>query len=327
MRHFFRALFLWGALSVFMLPSLARATETDWPKQPILLISAYPPGGPTDIMSRLLAEPLAKKLGTPVIVENKPGAAGNIGTTYAARAKPDGYTISLVTAGSMSVNPVLFKNLSYDPEKDFRSIIQISRIPLVLEVSNKSDIKNVQDFIEYVKKNPEKAAYGSASHGTPQHLAGALFSKQLGSDMLHVPYQGAGPAINDLLGGHIFSMFDIMVSSLPHLQSGNLRPLAVTTKDRSFLLPEVPTLDESGLPGFDFYAWHGIVAPAGTPDAIIEKFNTAFNEIFQDPEFQKRWKALGTEVVGGTPEQFTELVRTERERLGNIIRESGVQLD
>ena len=317
-----------SALSCVLLAVPAvQATESDWPKQTISLVTAYPPGGPTDIMARLLAEPLSKKLGATVIVENRPGAAGNIGTTQVARAKPDGYTISLVTSGSMSVNPVLFKNLSYDPEKDFRAIIQISRIPLVQEVGADSPIKTVQDYINHVKANPAKVTFGSASHGTPQHLAGALFSKQLDVEMQHVPYQGAGPALNDLLGGHIFSMFDIMVSSLPHLQRGNLRPLAVTTETRSFLLPDVPTLDESGLENFDFYAWHGIVTQAATPDHIVEKYNAAFNEIFQDPEFQERWKSLGTDVVGGTPEQFTDLIRSERERLGEIIRESGVQLD
>lgn len=310
-----------------LLPLNQALAQSNFPNQPIRLISAYPPGGPTDVMARLIAEPLSKKMGETVIVENRAGAAGNIGTTHVARAKPDGHTLLLVTSGSMSVNPILFKNLTYNPEKDFASIIQISRIPLVLEVNPKTELNSAQDYIAYAKANPGAVTYGSASHGTPQHLAGELFSKELGLDMQHIPYQGAGPAVNDLAGGHIFSMFDILASSISFIDGGKLKALAVTTKDRSPLLPDVPTLDESGVEGFDFYAWHGIVAPAGTPDDIIQKYNVALNEIFEDPEFQERWRAVGSEVVGGTPEQFTELVNSERVRLGAIIEESGVKLD
>lgn len=321
----FKYAVLAGALC--LLPIKSVLAQANWPNQTIRLVSAYPPGGPTDVMARLIAEPLSKKLGGTVIVENRAGAAGNIGTTHVARSKPDGYTILLVTSGSMSVNPILFNKLSYDPEKDFASIIQISRIPLVLEVNPKTSLNTAQEYIEYAKANPGEVTYGSASHGTPQHLAGALFAKELGLDLQHIPYQGAGPAVTDLVGGHIFSMFDILASSIPSLTSNKLKALAVTTKSRSPLLPDVPTLDESGVKDFDFYAWHGIVAPAGTPDDIITKYNVALNEIFQDPDFQKRWTALGSEMVGGTPEQFTELVRSERIRLGAVIEESGVKLD
>lgn len=303
------------------------AYSSNWPSQPIKLISAYPPGGPTDVMARLLAEPLSKKLGGTVIVENKPGAAGNIGTTYVARSKPDGYNILLVTSGSMSVNPFLFKNLSYNPQKDFEPIIQISKIPLVLEVNPNTKLDNTSQYIEHAKQNPDQVTYASASIGTPQHLAGALFAKELNLDMRHIPYQGAGPAVNDLAGGHVFSMFDILASSIPFLQNNRLKALAVTTKDRSPLLPHIPTLHESGVPNFDYYAWHGIVAPAGTPKEIINKYNTAFNEIFQDPEFQKKWSAIGSDVVGGTPESFTELINSETKRAEEIIKDSAIELE
>lgn len=315
------------ALSLMLMSIAFNAYSSNWPSQPIKLISAYPPGGPTDVMARLLAEPLSKKLGGTVIVENKPGAAGNIGTTYVARSKPDGYNILLVTSGSMTVNPFLFNNLSYDPQKDFEPIIQISKIPLVLEINPNTKLDSPQQYIDYAKQHPGQVTYASASIGTPQHLAGALFAKELNLDMRHIPYQGAGPAVNDLAGGHVFSMFDILASSIPFLQNDRLKALAITTKDRSPLLPHVPTLHESGVDGFDYYAWHGIVAPAGTPKEIINKYNTAFNEIFQDPDFQKKWNAIGSDVVGGSPDRFSQLIETERARTEVIIKDSGIKLE
>lgn len=315
------------ALSLTLIALSFNAYSSSWPSQPIKLISAYPPGGPTDVMARLLAEPLSKKLGGTVIVENKPGAAGNIGTTYVARSKPDGYNILLVTSGSMTVNPYLFKNLSYNPQKDFEPIIQISKIPLVLEINPNTKLDSPQQYIDYAKQHPGQVTYASASIGTPQHLAGALFAKELNLDMRHIPYQGAGPAVNDLAGGHVFSMFDILASSIPFLQNDRLKALAITTKDRSPLLPHVPTLHESGVENFDFYAWHGIVAPAGTPKEIINKYNTAFNEIFQDPDFQKKWSAIGSDVVGGSPNDFAQLIESERERTEAIIKDSGIELE
>lgn len=319
-----RKLLLGVALA--LLPALSSAAD-NWPEQPIRFVVPYPPGGPTDLMARLIADPLSKKLNTSVVVENKPGAAGNIGCAYVAESKPDGYTILLAASGPMAVNPTLFKKLSYDPQKDFASIIQISKFPLVLEVNPKTGIKTAQEFLAYAKANPDKVTFGSASDGTPQHLAGALVNKELGLKMQHIPYKGAGPALNDLMGGHIFSMFDILGSSIQYIKSDRLTPLAVTTMTRSPLLPDVPTLDESGVKGFEFYAWHGIVAAAGTPDSIINKYNVAINEIFQDPEFKKRWEAIGSEVVGGPPERFADLVKSESVRLGAIVKEAGVQLD
>jgi tripartite-type tricarboxylate transporter receptor subunit TctC len=324
MKYICRSFLLGVAFSV--LPALSSAADK-WPEQPIRFVVPYPPGGPTDLMARLIAEPLSKKLNTSVVVENKPGAAGNIGCAYVAQSKPDGYTILLAASGPMAVNPTLFKKLSYDPQKDFASIIQISKFPLVLEVNPKSGIKTAQEFLDFAEKNPDKVTFGSASDGTPQHLAGALVNKELGLKMQHIPYKGAGPALNDLMGGHIFSMFDILGSSIQYINSDRLTALAVTTMTRSPLLPDVPTLDESGIKGFEFYAWHGIVAAAGTPESIINKYNVAINEIFQDPEFKKRWEAIGSEVVGGPPEKFTDLVKSESIRLGAIVKEAGVQLD
>ncbi len=307
-------------------PAITVAADA-WPNQPIRFVVPFPPGGPTDLMARLIAEPLAQKLRTTVVVENRAGASGNIGSAHVAQAKPDGYTILLAASGNMSVNQTLFKNLQYDPIKDFASIIQISKFPLVLEVKSSTPVKTVQDYIAYAKANPGKVTFGSAGNGSPQHLGGELFKTITQAPIQHIPYKGAGPALTDLMGGHIFSMFDILGSSMQYINNKDFHPIAVTTTTRSKQLPDVPTMQEAGIAGFDYYAWHGIVTTAGTPDAVIKKYNTALNEIFQDPEFAKRWEGIGSEVVGGPPEQFTKLVHTEAERLGGIVRELGVQLD
>ena len=278
-------------------------------------------------MARLIAEPLSKKLGTNVVVENRAGASGNIGSAQVARAKPDGYTLLLAASGNMSVNQVLFNKLPYDPIKDFAPIIQISRFPLVLEVKADSPVNSVQAYIDYARAHPGKATFGSAGNGSPQHLGGELFKSVTGAPVDHVPYKGAGPSLNDLIGGHIFSMFDILGSSMQHIQNGSLKPLAVTTARRSAQLPDVPTMQEAGVAGFDYYAWHGIVTTAGTPEPIVRRYNTALNEIFQDPDFARRWQAIGSDVVGGPPEQFSKLVASEADRLGGLVRSLGVKLD
>ncbi|HLT99854.1 MAG TPA: tripartite tricarboxylate transporter substrate binding protein [Burkholderiaceae bacterium] len=324
----FTVLFSAACFSLAMgAPALAADAPENWPTQPIKFVVPFPPGGPTDLMARLISEPLAKKLGTNVVVENRAGASGNIGSATVAQAKPDGYTILLAASGNMSVNQTLFKNLQYDPIKDFASIIQISRFPLVLEVKSSTPIKSVQEYIDHAKAKPGEVTFGSAGNGSPQHLGGELFKKVTGAPIQHVPYKGAGPALTDMMGGHIFSMFDILGSSMQYIARGDFRPLAVTTAKRSQQLPDVPTMQEAGVDGFDYYAWHGIVTTAGTPEAIIKKYNTALNEIFADPEFAARWEGIGSEVVGGSPEQFDQLVRSEAERLGELVRSLGVQLD
>lgn len=313
-------------LAIAATPLVASAQD-NWPNKPITFIVPYAPGGPTDIMARLLSVPLGQKLGTTVIVENKAGASGNIGSAQVARSKPDGYTILLATSGNMSVNQTLFKNLAYDPIKDLAPIIQISKFPLVLEVKSGSDIKTLKQFIDYAKANPTAVSFGSAGNGSPQHLCPELIKNMTGVSMQHVPYKGASLAVNDVMGNQIFSMCDIMAGSIKYIQGGQLQPIAVTTKNRSPALPDVPTMDESGLPGFDYYAWHGIVAAAGTPPAIIAKYNKALNEIFADPEFKKRWEGIGSEVIGGSAEDFNKLILSESVRLGALVKSLGVQLD
>ena len=317
---------LLAAAAVVAAP-LASVAQDKWPTQNITFLVPFPPGGPTDIMARLLSTPLGAKLGTTVVVENRAGASGNIGSGAVARAKPDGYTILLAASGNMSVNQILFKNLNYDPIKDFAPIIQISKFPLVLEVKSESPIKSLSEYLSFAKANPTKVSFGSAGNGTPQHLCPELIKKMTGASLQHVPYKGASPAVTDLLGGQIFSMCDIIVGSIKYIQGGQLRPLAVSTKTRAAILPDVPTMDEAGLKGFDYFAWHGIVAPAKTPPAIIARYNTALNEIFSDPDFRKKWEAIGSEVIGGSASDFAALILSEADRLGALVKGLGVQLD
>jgi tripartite-type tricarboxylate transporter receptor subunit TctC len=262
-----------------------------------------------------------------VVVENKAGASGNIGTAQVARAKPDGYTILLAASGNMTINKVIFKDLAYDPVKDFAPITQISKFPLVLEVKADSKIKTLQEFIDYAKANPNKVTFGSAGSGSPQHLGPELLKKMAGISMQHVPYKGAGPAANDLLGGQIFSMVDITAGSMKYIQAGLLHPIAVTTATRSPALPNVPTMDEAGLKGFDYFAWHGIAVPAKTPVAIIDRLNKTLLEIFNDPDFRKKWEGIGSEIVAGTPQQFADLINSEAIRLGALVKDLNIQLD
>ncbi|WER47667.1 tripartite tricarboxylate transporter substrate binding protein [Cupriavidus sp. WKF15] len=304
----------------------ARAADA-YPSKPIRFVVPYPPGGPTDLMARLLQASLQTRLGATVVVENRAGAGGNIGTDAVAKAAPDGYTILLAASGPMAVNPTLYKHLPYDPQKDLAPVVQISAFPLVLEVHPDSPVKDVKSFIASVRSKPGDYSFASAGNGTPQHLAGELFNTAEGTKMQHIAYKGAGPALNDVLGGQVPVMFDIMASSLTYIKAGKLRPLAVTTKVRSPVLPDVPTLAESGLPGFEFVAWHGIAVPAATPRDIVLKLNGAINAAFKDPEFRKRWEAIGTPVVGGTPEAFGALIRSETTRLGKVVRDTGATVD
>ena len=298
-----------------------------YPAHAIKFVVPYPPGGITDLMARLLQAPLQVQLGVPVIIENKPGAGGNIGTDAVAKAAPDGYTILLAASGPMAVNVTLYKSLPYDPLKDFAPIIQISALPMVLEVHPSVPAKDLKSFIALVKSKPDAYSFASAGNGTPQHLVGELFNAVAGTKMQHIPYKGAGPALNDVIGGQVPVMFDILGSSLPFINTGRLRAIGVSTAERSPVLSQVPTLAEGGLANFDFFTWHGIVAPAGTPKAIIDKLNHSLNDIFAKPEFRKRWEDLGTPVIGGSPEKFGALIRSETVRLGKIVKQSGAVID
>ncbi|MCX2860542.1 tripartite tricarboxylate transporter substrate binding protein [Paucibacter sp. PLA-PC-4] len=299
-----------------------------YPSKPIRFVVPYPPGGPTDLMARLLQPELQNRLGVPIVIENKGGAGGNVGTGEVAKQAPaDGYTILLAASGPMAVNQSLFKTLSYSPLTDLTPVVQLSSFPLVLEVHPSTGIRNIKDFLAQTREKPEGLTFASAGNGTPQHLAGEIYNKAIGGKLAHIPYRGAGPALNDLLGGQVKVMFDVLGSSLPHISAGKLTPLAVTSAKRSPSLPNVPTLAESGLASFEVTAWHGIAMRAGTPPEIIRKLNGAVLATFKDPVFRKKWEDLGTPVVAGTPEQFGQLIRTESVRLGRVVRDSGASVD
>jgi tripartite-type tricarboxylate transporter receptor subunit TctC len=313
--------------SMLMAQALSAAASDVYPSKPIRFIVPYPPGGPTDAMARLIQGPLQAKLNTSIVIDNRGGAGGNIGTGMVATAPADGYTILLAASGPMAVNKTLYKSISFDPEKDFAPIIQISAFPLVLEVHPSVTVTNLKQFIALAKEKPETLSFASAGNGTPQHLAGELFNTAVGTKLQHVPYKGAGPALNDVIGGHVKVMFDILGSSVQYIKTNKLRAIAVTTAVRSPTLPDVPTLAEAGLTGYNFSGWHGIVAPAATPKPVITMLNKAINEIFADPAFKKKWEELGTPIVGGTPEAFGALMRTESVKLGKVVKDAGVTVD
>lgn len=311
---------------------LARAgashAQAAYPNGPIRFVVPYPPGGPTDLMARLLQPELQRRLGATVVIENKGGAGGNVGSGEVARQAPaDGQTLLLAASGPMAVNGTLFKSMSFNALTDLVPVIQISSFPLVLEVHPSLAVQNLEDFVALAKRQKEPFSFASAGNGTPQHLAGELFARATGIRLTHIPYRGAGPALNDLLGGQVKVMFDILASSLQHIQAGKLLPIAVTSAQRSPALRSVPTMAEAGLNSFETTAWHGIAVRAGTPQNIVTTLNTALNKLFAEPAFRAKWEALGTPVVGGSADSFSRLIRTESVRLGRLVREVGVTID
>jgi tripartite-type tricarboxylate transporter receptor subunit TctC len=317
---------LLGTLALGGLSAPALAQDA-WPSKTIRFVVPYPPGGPTDMMARLLQGELAKRLGVTVVVDNKGGAGGNLGSAEVAKQAPaDGHTLLLAASGPMAVNPTLYRSMPFNPQTDLAPVIQISSFPLVLEVHPSLGVKTVKDLIALAKQN-KSLSFASAGNGTPQHLAGELFNTQMGVEITHIPYKGAGPALNDVIGGQVGVMFDILGSSLPHIQSGKLVPLAVTSAKRTAQLPNVPTMAEAGVPGYEFTGWHGIAVRAGTPPAVIDKLNGTLNAIFKEPEFRTKWEALGTPVVAGSAAAFGDLIRRDTVRLGKVVKDSGATLD
>ncbi len=314
-------------LASLLLPLTSQAQDV-YPSKTIRFVVPYPPGGPTDLMARLLTVELQARLGVSVIVDNKGGAGGNLGSAEVAKqAAADGHTLLLAASGPMAVNATLYRSMPFNPLTDLAPVIQISSFPLVLEVNPKVNVKTVKELIALAKTNKTDLSFASAGNGTPQHLAGEMFNTQTDIKIAHIPYRGAGPAVNDLLGGQVNVMFDILSSSLQYIQAGKLTALAVTSAKRSPQLPNVPTMAEAGVAGYEFTGWHGIAVRAGTPAPIIDKLNSTLNAIFKEPEFRKKWEAIGTPVVGGTAAQFGELIRRDTVRLGKVVKDSGVTLD
>ena len=307
---------------------LAGLAQDGYPSKTIRFVVPYPPGGPTDLMARLLSTELQTRLGVTVVVDNKGGAGGNLGSADVAKQSPaDGHTLLLAASGPMAVNATLFRSMPFNALTDLAPVIQISAFPMVLEVNPKLGVKTVKELVALAKTPKPDLSFASAGNGTPQHLAGEMFNTQMDIKIAHIPYRGAGPALNDLLGGQVNVMFDVLGSSLPYIQAGKLTALAVPSAKRSPLLPQVPTMAEAGVSGYEFTGWHGIAVRAGTPAPIVDKLNSTLNAIFKEPEFSKKWEALGTPVVAGSAAQFGDLIKKETVRLGKVVKDSGVTLD
>ncbi len=286
----------------------------------------YAPGGPVDLSARLIGGKLQESLGQPVVVENKPGAGGNIGADFVAKSAPDGYTLVMGAIATHAINPALYKTLPYDPVRDFRHVALLVQVPNVLVVNNELPARSVQELIALAKRQLGKLNFGSGATGSTGHLAGELFKQMTGADMVHVPYKGSAPAVADLLAGRVALMFDNLASALPNIQAGKVRALAVTTLRRSSFLPNLPTLDESGLKGFDMTTWWGLMAPAKTPQPVVDRLAAECAKAL--PELSERWRAMGSEVPSiRTPAEFTAFVERERKLYAELVKRSGATAD
>jgi len=306
---------------------LAQGGAATFPDKPIRLVVGVPPGGSTDLIARIVGDQLGRQLGQPVVIENRGGAAGNIGAEVVAKAPPDGYTLFLAPIGTVAINPSLYANMPFDPIRDFAPVSQLTSLPMVMLLHPSIKATTVQEFVAYARANPDKVNFASGGSGTGTHLAGELFKLRTGIEMTHVPYKGNGPAMTDLLAGRVVVMFDQISTGLPQLQSGKLRALGVTTAKRSPAAPDIPTLAEAGLPGFDMTTWHGIVAPAGTPPAVIAKLNAEVVKALNTQEVRDKFKQNGIDPVSSTPEQFGNLIQSEITRWREVVKASGAKAD
>ena len=304
----------------------AMAQPAPWPARPIRLVIPFPPGGPTDIVARVLAERMSRTLGQPLVVENRPGANGNIGNDAVAKAEPDGYTV-LYNTSSIALSPALYARLPYDMLRDLAPVVQTATIPLVLAVNPGLPVRDVRGFVEYLRARPGQLSYGSAGNGNVTHLAAFLLLRSQGLDAVHVGYRGSAPALVDAVGGQVQFLTDTVNSALPLIREGRLRALAVTSPKRLAPLPDVPTIAETLVPGFDVGAWQGIMVPARTPAPVIAALNAAAMGALADSDVRAKLAEQGTEPLGSTPEEYGRILRKETARWGRVIAESGVRLD
>ena len=312
-----------GGLAAVWLASLPVISHAQaYPTRPVRIVVAFTAGGTTDILARSVGQQLTERLKQPFVIDNKPGAGGNIGTEIVVRSVPDGYTLIIDSVGPIAINPTLYKGLSYNPLTDLVPIVQIADVPNVLVVHPSLGVKNFAEFVAYAKANPGKLNYGSTGVGTSSHLSGYMLSKRMGIDATHVPYKGAD-ALNDLLAGRLQFMFATIPSVIQHIQGGKLLPIAMSSAKRSRSLPDVPTVIESGLPGFEAGAWFGFFAPKGTPEPIIAQLNRTVNEILAMSSIEKQMIGQGADPVGGTPAEFGQFVQREYEKWKLVVRESG----
>jgi tripartite-type tricarboxylate transporter receptor subunit TctC len=298
-----------------------------YPTKPVTIIVPWPPGGPSDIAARPMAKALTDEMKQTFIIDNRGGAGGNIGSAMVAKAAPDGYTLLITSSAPIVINPSLYKQMPFDPQKDLAPITNLLRVPLILAVHPSVPAKNLQELIAYVNSQKGKVQYASAGNGTPQHLTGELFKATAKVDMIHVPYKGSAPAITDLIGGHVPIMFDSAIAILPHIKGGKVKAIAITSAKRSSILPDVPTFAEAGMKGFESYAWYGFFAPAKTPKEIIAKLNADALKAMKQPEWQKVLADTGSENVGESPEQFATFIKGEAAKWAKVVKESGATID
>lgn len=316
------------AAATLALPAPAWAqTDAAWPSKPIKWVVPFPPGGAMDVIARTLGEKAARELGQAVVVENRPGAGGNIGADYVAKQPADGYTIMITSIG-MATNRALYPKLTYDPVRDFTPISLLAVVPnvLVVNAANTSD-RSVKDLVARAGKEPGKLTYASAGNGTSIHLAGEVFASMAGVQMTHIPYKGSGPAVTDMLGGQVDLMFDSITSARPHIQSGKLRALAVTTARRSPALPDVPTVAEAGVPGYEVSPWFAVFARTGTPPEVIARLNKVLIDAMKQPETLRKLEGVGAEPIGSTPQELATHLNRELERWGKLIQQRNIRAD
>ena len=315
------------ALSLATLAAVGFANAQAFPQKPVRLVVPFPPGGPIDTVARAIAQKLTEAWGQTVVVDNRPGAGGNIGADLVAKAAPDGYTVVMGALSTHAVNPSLYPKMPYDAAKDFAPISLVAVTPNVLVVNPSLPVATAREFIAYARANPGKLAFGSGSNGSAGHLAGELFKVDAGVDMLHVPFKGAAPAMQALLAGDTQLMFDNLASATAQVKAGKLKALAVTTARRSKLAPDLPTLAEAGLPGFDISTWFGLLAPAGTPADVVARWNAEVTRILNSTEMRERMTALGAEPAPDTPAEFARFIAGETAKYARIVKLSGAKLD
>jgi tripartite-type tricarboxylate transporter receptor subunit TctC len=314
-----------AALGCLLIAASAHADT--YPSKPITLIVPFPPGGTTDIVARVVGDKLAKELGQPVVVENRGGAGGSIGASAISKADPDGYTIGMSTVSTHAVNPACNPKVGYDPIKDFSPITSLARSPNVLSVNPKFPAEDFKQLLEQVKKNPGKFGYASSGNCGFAHMMGEQFKVATASFILHVPYRGIGPALNDVLGGQVEMIFDNVPSSLPYIQSGKLRPIAVAWNKRLDSMPNVPTFAELGLKQVNDPAWYGLVAPAKTPESVIKRINTAALKVLAMPDVKKRIHDSGAEAVGNSPGDHAKEIQAEYEKIRGLVKKQSIKID
>ena len=310
-------------LAVLFVLGLSAEAQT-YPTRTVRIVVPATPGGAIDLIARSLAEKMTQSLGQPVVVENKPGASNNLGTDFVAKSPPDGYTLVII-ASSHATNKYLFKQMPFDPLKDFEPVVYTHVVPLLLAVNPSVPAKNVSELTAWIKANPDKAVYASSGPGSSLHMAAELFMNMTGTKMHHVPYKGSSAAHPDLLAGRTAMIFDTITAVQGHVKSGTLRGIAVTTAKRSSAMPDLPTIAESGLPGYDASTWGGILAPAGTPKDVVAKLNSTINAALKMDDVRARLTGAGIEIQGGTPEQFAAVIRNEIDKWGRVTKAAGIQ--